>query len=125
MKAWSFETPQYYLEAVEDLDIPGGARRPRLGVSAADGRSDARLQPGHRPKSPYLRVYAAATRLVNSGPGALRDPLVRQYLLTFVAHIPPDQQDDMSAAEIDDLLVFHGRYTQLVNEAQEKAPSKR
>ena len=30
----------------------------------------------------------------------------------------------MAAAEIDDLLVFHGRYTQLVNEAQEAA-SKR
>ena len=30
----------------------------------------------------------------------------------------------MGAAEIDDLLVFHGRYTQLVNEAQQAA-SKR
>ena len=30
----------------------------------------------------------------------------------------------MGAAEIDDLLVFHGRYTQLVGEAQEAAQKR-
>lgn len=30
----------------------------------------------------------------------------------------------MPAAEIDDLLVFHGRYTQLVSDAQEAAAKR-
>jgi hypothetical protein len=46
----------------------------------------------------------------------MHDPLVRCYLLATAFHIPPAAQDEMSAVQIDELLVLHSRITQAAAE---------
>ena len=46
----------------------------------------------------------------------MHDPLVRDYILATVFHIPPD---GCSAVELDDLLMLHGRVSAIAAERRQ------
>lgn len=52
----------------------------------------------------------------------IRDPLVRAYLLTFEAHLPPSLADDQPGLLLDDLLVLHARVRKLTADKHPAQP---